>query len=254
MVICASMPPPEAFSGRHSTEIAVVGGGVIGLAIALRLAKAGHDVLVIEPNTPGSGASYGNASTIANYAVLPVGTPSVLRKLPALLFDRDSPLSIRVGALPGRAPWLLRFARASLPATVRRNAAGKPTFDLGAQEMEMGVGIHGEPGRRRIKMKSAKEIVAEMMEAIAAALKPKSGDPAILLVNGMGGTPLMELYLVYDAARRLCDDRGIKIARSLVGNYCTSLDMAGCSISLTKVDDQILKLWDAPVYTAALHW
>ncbi len=133
-------------------------------------------------------------------------------------------------------------------------AAGKPTFDLGADEMEMGVGIHGEPGRRRVKIMAAKEIAAEMVEAIAAALEPKSTDPVILLVNGMGGTPLMELYVVYGAARRLCEDRGLKVARSLVGNYCTSLDMAGCSISLTKADDEILKLWDAPVHTAALRW
>lgn len=133
-------------------------------------------------------------------------------------------------------------------------AAGKPTFELGPDEMEMGVGIHGEPGRRRVKMIEAKEIAVEMLEAITSTLKSKSGDRVILLVNGMGGTPLMELYVVYDAARRLCEDRGIEIARSLVGNYCTSLDMAGCSISLTKADDEILKLWDAPVRTAALRW
>lgn len=133
-------------------------------------------------------------------------------------------------------------------------AAGKPTFDLGGDEMEMGVGIHGEPGRRRVKMMTAQDIVAEMFQAITSSLKPKSGDPVILLVNGMGGTPLMELYLVYNAARRLCEDKGLKVARSLVGNFCTSLDMAGCSLSITKADDEILKLWDAPVHTAALRW
>ena len=133
-------------------------------------------------------------------------------------------------------------------------AAGKPTFELGEDEMEMGVGIHGEPGRRRVKMMAAKEVAAEMFEAIATTLEPKSGESVILLVNGMGGTPLMELYLVYDAARRLCEDRGLGIARSLVGNYCTSLEMAGCSISLTRADDEILKFWDAPVHTAALRW
>ena len=133
-------------------------------------------------------------------------------------------------------------------------AAGKPTFDLGADEMEMGVGIHGEPGRRRVKMMTAEAIVAEMFQAITSSLKPKSGEPVILLVNGMGGTPLMELYLVYNAARRLCEDRGLKVARSLVGNFCTSLDMAGCSLSITKADDEMLNLWDAPVHTAALRW
>ncbi len=133
-------------------------------------------------------------------------------------------------------------------------AAGSPTFELGADEMEMGVGIHGEPGRRRVKMMTANAIAAETLEAIAASLAPKPGDSVIALVNGMGGTPLMELYLVYEAVRRLCDRRGLTIARSLVGNYCTSLDMAGCSITLTKADPEMLKLWDAPVHTAALRW
>ena len=133
-------------------------------------------------------------------------------------------------------------------------AAGKPTFELAEDEIEMGVGIHGEPGRRRVKLLEADALAAEMIEAICKDGVPKSGDPVILLVNGMGGTPLMELYLVYDAARRLCEDRGLTIARSLVGDYCTSLDMAGCSITLTKADDEMLRYWDAPVHTAALRW
>jgi len=133
-------------------------------------------------------------------------------------------------------------------------AAGKPTFDLPPDEIEMGVGIHGEPGRRRVKTLDANAIAAEMVEAIAASIEPKSGDSVILLVNGMGGTPLMELYLIYEAVRRLCDRRDLAIARSLVGNYCTSLDMAGCSITLTNADSEMLKLWDAPVHTAALRW
>ncbi len=133
-------------------------------------------------------------------------------------------------------------------------AAGKPTFDLSADEIEMGVGIHGEPGRRRVKAMDANEIVAEMVEAIAASIEPKSGDDVILLVNGMGGTPSMELYLIAEAARRLCGERRLTVARSLVGNYCTSLDMAGCSITLTKAGPEMLKLWDAPVHTAALRW
>ncbi|TQV75682.1 dihydroxyacetone kinase subunit DhaK [Denitrobaculum tricleocarpae] len=133
-------------------------------------------------------------------------------------------------------------------------AAGKPTFELAEDEMEMGVGIHGEPGRRRVKLMEADALAAEMIEAICKEDGPRSGDPVLLLVNGMGGTPLMELYLVYDAARRLCEERGLTIARSLVGDYCTSLDMAGCSITLTKVGDEMLGYWDAPVHTAALRW
>ncbi len=133
-------------------------------------------------------------------------------------------------------------------------AAGKPTFELGEGEMEMGVGIHGEPGRRRVALATAEEIATEMLGAITESVDPKKGDQVLLFVNGMGGTPLMELYLVYQAAAVLCQDRGLTIARSLVGNYCTSLDMAGCSITLTRVDDEMLRLWDAPVHTAALRW
>ncbi len=133
-------------------------------------------------------------------------------------------------------------------------AAGKPTFDIGDAEMEMGVGIHGEPGRKRIAMMPADEIAAEIVTAICESLEPNAGEKIFLLVNGMGATPSMELYLMYNAAMRLCADRGLTVARSLVGNYCTSLDMAGCSITLTKVDDELISLWDAPVHTAALRW
>ena len=133
-------------------------------------------------------------------------------------------------------------------------AAGKPTFTLGESEMEMGVGIHGEPGRRRVALAQADEIAATMLEAIAGDLAPKPGAPLLLLVNGFGGTPLMELYLMYDAAHRWCEARGMTIARSLVGNYTTSLEMAGCSITLTQLDDEMLRLWDSPIHTAALRW
>ena len=109
-------------TGFHQTEIAVIGAGVVGLAIAHRLARAGHEVVVLDPNPPGSGASYGNAGTIADYAVQPVGTPAVLKNLPSLLFDRMSPLTIRPAALPSLTPWLLRFAAQSLPGAARRNA------------------------------------------------------------------------------------------------------------------------------------
>ena len=133
-------------------------------------------------------------------------------------------------------------------------AAGKPTFQLSEDEMEMGVGIHGEPGRKRVKIEKADAIAHTLMSAIDSDLKPKPGAPALLLVNGFGGTPLMELYLMYDAARRYCEGRNIKVARSLVGNYTTSLEMAGCSLTLTALDDELIKLWDRPVHTAALRW
>ncbi|MFO1057092.1 MAG: dihydroxyacetone kinase subunit DhaK [Dongiaceae bacterium] len=132
-------------------------------------------------------------------------------------------------------------------------AAGKPTFTLGEDEMEMGVGIHGEPGRRRVRLQPADVIAGEMVDAILDDLGAPKGE-AILLVNGFGATPAMELYLMYNAARRLIEGRGLKVARSLVGNYVTSLDMAGCSITVTLADAELLRLWDAPVHTAGLRW
>ncbi len=133
-------------------------------------------------------------------------------------------------------------------------AAGKPTFTLAEDEMEMGVGIHGEPGRRRVKLMPAAEIAEEMVEAIAGDLGADARGDALLLVNGFGGTPSMELYLMYDNARRLLEKRGISIARSLVGSYVTSLEMAGCSLTVTMLDEEIARHWDAPVHTAALRW
>lgn len=133
-------------------------------------------------------------------------------------------------------------------------AAGRPTFELGADEIEMGVGIHGEAGRRREKLGPADAIVETLIEAVLADLEPPEGQEVLLLVNGMGGTPLMELYIVYDAAARLCASGGLSIARSLVGNYCTSLEMHGVSITLTKVDAELCALWDAPVHAAGLRW
>lgn len=131
-------------------------------------------------------------------------------------------------------------------------AAGKPTFDIGPGEMEMGVGIHGEPGRRRVALRPADEIAEEMVAAIAGDLKAKGN--ALLFVNGFGGTPAMELYLMYNSARAQLAKHGITPVRSLVGSYVTSLDMAGCSITVTLLDDEIAKGWDAPVHTPALRW
>ena len=131
-------------------------------------------------------------------------------------------------------------------------AAGKPPFDIGPPEMEMGVGIHGEPGRRRVTLRTANEIAEEMVAAIAGDLNVKGN--ALLFVNGFGGTPSMELYLMYNAAVAQLAKHGIMPVRSLVGSYVTSLDMAGCSITVTMLDDAITKGWDAPVHTPALRW
>lgn len=133
-------------------------------------------------------------------------------------------------------------------------AIGKPTFALGETEMEMGVGIHGEHGRQTMPLADAEAIVEHLAGAIDAELKPKTGQPVLLHVNGFGATPLVELYLVYELAARYWQQRGVIIARSLVGNYTTSLDMAGCSLTLSLFDEELLRWWDAPVHTAHLRW
>lgn len=133
-------------------------------------------------------------------------------------------------------------------------AAGKPMFEIGDGEMEFGVGIHGEPGRRRDTLRPASDIASEICAAIAGDFGDLKGREALLLVNGFGGTPLMELYLIFGLARRQFEAAGATIVRSLVGNYVTSLDMAGCSITLTLLDGTLLRHWDAPVHTPALRW
>jgi dihydroxyacetone kinase-like protein len=133
-------------------------------------------------------------------------------------------------------------------------AAGTPTFSIGEGEMEMGVGIHGEPGRRRVPLMKADAIADEMVAAIADDFAGDAGGPTLLFVNGFGATPAMELYLMYHAARTRLETRGFSVARSLVGSYVTSLDMAGCSITVTRLSDEIAGHWDAPVRTAALRW
>jgi dihydroxyacetone kinase-like protein len=133
-------------------------------------------------------------------------------------------------------------------------AAGKPTFALAEDEMEMGVGIHGEPGRRRVKLQSADQTAKEMIGAIVTDLPAAKAGKVLLFVNGFGGTPAMELYLMYHAAAAELAKHGVKITRSLVGSYVTSLDMAGCSLTVTALDDEIAQHWDAPVHTAALRW
>jgi dihydroxyacetone kinase-like protein len=132
-------------------------------------------------------------------------------------------------------------------------AAGRPTFELAEDEMELGIGIHGEPGRRRVPMRSAREIAQQLMEPILADLEFTSG-PVIVMVNGMGGTPLIELYVMYSEVAKIMEKAGVTAARNLVGNYITSLEMAGCSVTVLRASEEWIELWDAPVNTAGLRW
>ncbi|MBV8328981.1 MAG: dihydroxyacetone kinase subunit DhaK, partial [Verrucomicrobia bacterium] len=131
---------------------------------------------------------------------------------------------------------------------------GKPTFELPEDEMEIGIGIHGEPGRTRTKLKPADEITEMLLQPIIEDLPFKAGNEVLLFVNSMGGTPLLELFVIYRKAHEILTKSGIKVTRSLVGPYITSLEMAGTSITVLKLDDELTRYWDAPVHTPALRW
>jgi dihydroxyacetone kinase-like protein len=181
-----------------------------------------------------------------------VGATVLAEKICGAAAAEGQPLA-RVANL-GRAvnEWGRSMGMALTSCTVP--ARGTPTFAIGDDEMEIGIGIHGEPGRERRALQPADEIVEFLAGAVLADLPFRRGDRVIAMVNGMGGTPLIELYIVYRKLDELCRGRGVTIARNLVGNYITALDMAGCSITLLRADDELLRLWDAPVHTPALRW
>lgn len=132
--------------------------------------------------------------------------------------------------------------------------AGEPSFELGEEEIEIGIGIHGEPGRHRVAMEAADEITDRLLDPILADLDLDRGEKVLLFVNGMGGTPLSELYIVYGHARARLQEAGYEVARTLVGNYITALEMQGCSLTVLRLDEELTELWDAPVHTPALTW
>jgi phosphoenolpyruvate---glycerone phosphotransferase subunit DhaK len=181
-----------------------------------------------------------------------VGVTVLLEKIVGGLAETGAPLA-QVAALAHKVNNQGRSMGMALTSCTVP-AAGKPTFDLGEDEMEIGIGIHGEPGRRRVKLAAAAEVTEMLAIPVIEDLGLKSGDRVLAMVNGMGGTPLMELYIVYDALNRILSGKGITIGRSLVGNYITSLEMAGCSITLVRLDDELTRYWDAPVHTPALRW
>jgi len=158
-----------------------------------------------------------------------------------------------VAALAERASAAVRSMGVALHAPTVPHV-GKPSFDLADDEIEIGIGIHGEPGRHRVKAASADEITKMLLDPVADDLGLASGEKVLLFVNGMGGTPSSELYVVYRAARRLLEERGVSVERSLVGSYVTSLEMQGCSVTVMRLDDELTALWDAPVHTPALRW
>ncbi|MFD4370948.1 dihydroxyacetone kinase subunit DhaK [Streptomyces sp. NPDC058486] len=178
------------------------------------------------------------------------GATLFVEKLAGAAADEGAPLE-RVEAVARRVVARSRSFGVALSACTTP-AKGSPTFDLPPGELELGVGIHGEPGRERRGMMTAREIAEVAVDAVLDDLRPS--DPVLLLVNGMGGTPLLELYGFNAEVRRVLDARRVPVARTLVGNYVTSLDMAGCSVTVCAADEELLRLWDAPVATAALRW
>src|SRR5437763_882895 len=169
---------------------------------------------------------------------------------PNFVARADAPVAGKVAVLSRRVNAAGRSMGMALTSCTVPHA-GRPTFDLPADEMEVGVGIHGEPGRERMKLRPADEVVELLMGPILADLPYRAGDRVLLFVNGLGGTPLIELYVVYRKAAEVARAAGLAVERSLVGSYMTSLDMAGASITLLRLDDEMVRLWDAPVHTAA---
>ncbi|MFD4154354.1 dihydroxyacetone kinase subunit DhaK [Streptomyces hydrogenans] len=178
------------------------------------------------------------------------GATLFVEKLAGAAAEEGAPLE-RVEALARRVVARSRSFGVALSAC-STPAKGSPTFDLPPGELELGVGIHGEPGRERRGMMTAGEIAEVAVDAVLDDLRPS--DPVLLLVNGMGGTPLLELYGFNAEVRKVLDARRVPVARTLVGNYVTSLDMAGCSVTVCAADEELLRLWDAPVATPALRW
>jgi phosphoenolpyruvate---glycerone phosphotransferase subunit DhaK len=180
-----------------------------------------------------------------------VGVTVMLEKLVGAAAEQGKPLSDLVSLARSVNDAGRSMGMALSSCTVP--AAGKPTFELGEDEMELGIGIHGEPGRRRIPLATAREIAEHLTEPILADRDFTLG-PVIVMLNGMGGTPLIELYVMYGEVAKIMERAGITVARNLVGNYITSLEMAGCSVTVLQADEELVRLWDAPVNTAGLRW
>jgi dihydroxyacetone kinase-like protein len=180
-----------------------------------------------------------------------VGVTVMLEKLVGAAAEEGRPLSelVTLARSVNEAGRSMGMALSSCTVP----AAGKPTFELGEDEMELGIGIHGEPGRRRVPLATAREIAEHLTEPILAD-RDFTPAPVIVMLNGMGGTPLIELYVMYGEVAKIMERAGLTVARNLVGNYITSLEMAGCSVTVLQADEELIRLWDAPVNTAGLRW
>jgi len=223
-------------------------GDVLNFEMAAELAQAdGIDVLSVVTND-----DVAVQDSLYTAGRRGVGVTVLLEKIVGGLSETGAPLA-QVAALARKVNEQGRSMGMALTSgTVP--TAGKPTFELGEDEMEIGIGIHGEPGRRRVKLATALEITEMLTAPIVEDLGLGAGDQVLAMVNGMGGTPLIELYVVFDALHRILQGKQITFARNLIGNYITSLDMAGTSITIVRLDDELTKYWDAPVHTPALRW
>lgn len=181
-----------------------------------------------------------------------VGGTVLIEKIAGAAAERGDNLGA-VAAIGNRVNENVRSMGMALVACTVPHA-GVPSFELAEDEIEIGIGIHGEPGRHRIPMENADGITDRLLEPILADLKLGGGEKVLLFVNGMGGTPLSELYIVYRHAAKVLGEKGIVVERSLVGNYITAIEMQGCSITVLRLDEELTGLWDAPVHTPALHW
>ncbi|MEO6500507.1 MAG: dihydroxyacetone kinase subunit DhaK [Jatrophihabitantaceae bacterium] len=224
-------------------------GDVMNFEMAAELAAADGGAQVVSVVTDDDVAVQDSTWTAGRRGV---GATVLLEKIAGAAAEQGRPLE-QVAAIARRVNANSRSMGVALTSCTVP-AAGKPTFEIGPDEMELGVGIHGEPGRKRVPLAPAREIAEMLLEPVLADLPFSKGDQVIAFVNGLGGTPLIELYLMYNEVNRILLGHGVQVARSLVGSYITSLDMAGTSVTLLRVDDELLSLWDAPVRTARLSW
>jgi dihydroxyacetone kinase-like protein len=224
-------------------------GDVMNFEMAAELAAAETGVEVVQVLTADDVAVEDSTYTAGRRGV---GVTVLVEKIAGAAAEQGRPLA-DVAAVARRVADAGRSMGMALTSgTVP--AAGRPTFDLPEDQMELGVGIHGEPGRSRVPLAPAREVAAQLVEPILADGDFTGGDGVLAFVNGMGGTPLLELYLMYGEVAAILERAGVTVARSLVGPYITSLDMAGCSVTLLRLDEELLRLWDAPVRTPGLRW